>query len=408
MTTSIKLPEKIRTIDVYTGEVYAGRLSRDARHHFIYDSPDVPSISLTMATNKGEPFSYGDLHPIFRQNLPEGFIRRYITEKLIRHDKTIRLDDMYLLALQQANGIGQLGYRSEIELPDVSGISLSDVLQWKGEELLFPQLLEKYYLRGMLSGVQPKVALDIQDRTIEQKAFIVKTFDEDFPLLTVNEYVCMTAARDCGLNPPDVFLSESFETFVIERFDRGDEPLGFEDFTTLMKKKERPDAKYEGSYENLLKAVAIYTRSQAEVAKAYQYIVFNCLIGNGDAHLKNFALQYAQDLSRVWMSPIYDVTHTCIYGGGNASLALTIQKSRTFPDKNALIKLANVQGYEIHQPERVIESLAEGILQSIASSDVVTEFFGLRESIERSVHTGAGVSYNPKGYRHEKIKKFKD
>ncbi|WP_415913423.1 type II toxin-antitoxin system HipA family toxin [Neptuniibacter sp. QD37_11] len=405
--TELYLPNRVRHVKVYSGADYAGRLTKEARHSFVYHDPDAPVISLTMATNKSESYNYGDLHPIFRQNLPEGYIRRYITERLSRHSKDIYLDDIYLLALQQENGIGQLSYESKIVLPEVEAVSLSDILGWQGKELLFPQLLEKYYLRGMLSGVQPKVAIEVGDRTLPQKEYIVKAFDEEFPQLTVNEFVCMKAADHCGLNPPAVYLSDNQETFVIERFDVGEEPMGFEDFTTLMKRKDDPNAKYEGSYEALLRAVSIFTGSAEELKRAYQYIAFNCLIGNGDAHLKNFALQYSQDLSNIRMSPIYDVTHTCIYGGANTELALKIAKSRQFPDKAALVKLANQTGLEISNPHELLDDLADGIVESVRGSEEAKLFKGLTESIEKSVMQGMGVDYNPKGYRHQKRKKFK-
>ncbi|MEI8633114.1 HipA domain-containing protein [Vibrio sp. PP-XX7] len=110
-----------------------------------------------------------------------------------------------------------------------------------------------------MAGVQPKVSVPAKiDRTIEQKDLIVKSFDSEFPLLTVNEYVCMEAARFCGLEPPKTYLSESLETFVVERFDSDKlgVKLGYEDFTTLLKKPNEPDAKYSGSYETLLRAIA--------------------------------------------------------------------------------------------------------------------------------------------------------
>ncbi|MFU8785326.1 HipA domain-containing protein [Aliidiomarina sp.] len=115
----------------------------------------------------------------------------------------------------------------------------------------------------------------------------------------------MEAARWCGLEPPKTYLSENLEHYVVERFDRTDTGvrLGYEDFTTLMKKPNDPDAKYSGSYEALLQATLIYTKSQIEVEKLYSYIVFNCLIGNGDAHLKNFALQYSANMSDIFLSP---------------------------------------------------------------------------------------------------------
>jgi serine/threonine-protein kinase HipA len=41
-------------------------------------------------------------------------------------------------------------------------------------------------------------------------------------------------------------LSENLETYVVERFDKSSDgtKLGYEDFTTLMKKSNDPNAKY--------------------------------------------------------------------------------------------------------------------------------------------------------------------
>nr|WP_265102675.1 HipA domain-containing protein [Acinetobacter johnsonii] len=207
---------------------------------------------------------------------------------------------MYLLALQGDQSVGILSYKSELNLPVSESLNLSDILSYRSKEPLFTQLLDKYYLKTSLAGMQPKVSIPnantVQtDRAVPQKDLIVKSFDAEFPLLTVNEFVCMQAARHCGLEPPKTYLSENLETYVVERFDRSSDgtKLGYEDFTTLMKKSNGPNAKYTSSYETLLKATYLYTSSVAEVEKMYKYIVFNCLIGNGDANLKNFALQYS-------------------------------------------------------------------------------------------------------------------
>ena len=112
----------------------------------------------------------------------------------------------------------------------------------------------------------------------------------------------MGAARHCGLKPPKTYLAKNLETFIVERFDKENKvSLGYEDFTTLLKKQNTHDAKYMGSYETLLKATHIYTDDLNEVRKMYQLIVFNCLIGNGDAHLKNFALQYTPDMKKIFI-----------------------------------------------------------------------------------------------------------
>ncbi|CAM3825895.1 Serine/threonine-protein kinase HipA [Vibrio aerogenes CECT 7868] len=402
-----KLPSKIDKIDVYSGEQALGILTHGSVYHY-QPTQSQRYVSLTMTKKNLDGYSSGALHPIFSQNLPEGFNRRYISEKLARY---ARVNDMYLLALQGEQGIGLLAYHSELNLSEAESISLDEILRYKSKEPLFPRLLEKYYLRNTLAGVQPKVSLPRTNRTLEQKDLIVKSFDEEFPLLTVNEFVCMEAARYCGLNPPKVYLSESLEVFVVERFDKIDDAgkevrMGYEDFTTLLKKPNHPDAKYSGSYETLLKATHLYTNSHEEVRKMYQYIVFNCLIGNGDAHLKNFALQYTPDMNHIFVSPPFDITHTLIYDTIDNKMALKLANSKVFPDKAHLLRIAESKTFKIRDAEAIIDQMAESIQMYLRDSDEVMLFRGLRESIEKSVSRVMSSTYSRKPYRHDKKRKY--
>lgn len=404
-----KLPKKINQLKVLVNKQKLGLLTHSSIYNYQPTQTDV-FVSLTMERKNLDSYLSGALHPIFSQNLPEGFTRRFISERLARYAK---VDDIYLLALQGELGIGMLAYESEFSLPTIENLELSEILRYKGTEPLFPQLLEKYYLRNALSGVQPKVSIPNTKVAIEQKDLIVKTYDEEFPLLTVNEFVCMQAAEYCGLNPPKTYLSENLENFVIERFDSFDgispEPqlLGYEDFTTLLKKPNSPNAKYTGAYETLLKATYIYTKSLQAVETIYSYIVFNCLIGNGDAHLKNFALQYTPNRSRVFASPPFDITHTLIYKSIDDKMALNMAKSKDFPDKSTLIKLANSTHFRIRNAEEIIDKLAEGILDYLKKSAEVELFVGLKSSIEKSVANVMLRDSIKKPYRHNKKKKFK-
>jgi HipA N-terminal domain len=209
------LPAKITNITVCANQTEAGILTYGSVHHY-QPTQEAQHVSLTMTQRGMDGYTSGALHPIFAQNLPEGFNRRFIAEKLARYAK---VNDMYLLALQGREGIGMLSYTSELNLPEVDSLSLSEILSYRSNEPLFPQLLEKYYLRNSLAGMQPKVSIPNAktvktDRTVQQKDLIVKSFDSEFPLLTVNEFVCMQAARKCGLEPPQTYLSENLETYV--------------------------------------------------------------------------------------------------------------------------------------------------------------------------------------------------
>jgi serine/threonine-protein kinase HipA len=104
----VELPNKISQIQVQVFGKGSGELTQSG--HFSYQYTRQNSVSLTMNYQKA-PYNHGALHPIFSQNLPEGYVRRYIGEKLRHH---ANINDMYLLALQFDGGIGHLAYSSEI------------------------------------------------------------------------------------------------------------------------------------------------------------------------------------------------------------------------------------------------------------------------------------------------------
>lgn len=404
MMTDLSLPSSIEQLSVQYNQngqaLELGILTHGSHHSFQYIQQEFP-VSLTMKL-RDDAYNHGAIHPIFSQNLPEGFIRRFISERLARYGK---INDMYFLALQGDSGIGALDFDAGLRLPNVEQITLTDILSWKSKEKLFPQLLEKYYLRGILSGVQPKVMInaDVQNRVaVQQHDLIVKTFDDEFPLLTVNEFVCMEAARQCQLAPPKTYLSENLENYVIERFDKVDgQRQAFEDFATLMGKQG--DEKYNSSYESLLKAVRIYTGSIIQVEKAYKLIVFNCLIGNGDAHLKNFALQYSLGSKEIFLSPPYDITHTLMYESIDNHMALNLKKSKAFPNKNDLISLGVTAG--INNSADIIDFIADNISDYITDSEEIKLIEGLRGSIEQSLVSGTTMGSLKRNYRHLKKKK---
>ena len=400
-----ELPNKISHIQVQAFGKESGDLTQPGHFAFQYTAQN--PVSLTMKYQH-EPYNYGALHPIFSQNLPEGYVRRYISEKLRRH---ANVNDMYLLALQLDKGIGHLSYTSEIEKSDAGQLSLNEILNWQGKENLFHQLLDRYYLNGLVSGVQPKVLVNAVNDTgkpsigrtlLQQEYFIIKTYDDEFPLLTVNEYVCMEAARACGLQPSQCWLSDDLRTFVTERFDEVDgKRLGIEDFTVLMGKQG--DEKYQSNYEMLMKATYLFTKSDKQLRRMYQYIVFNCLIGNGDAHLKNFSVQYDESQRNINLTPPYDITHTLIYDTIDNKMALKLNGAKLFPDKKQLVKLGKI--YNIGKPEMIIEEIGDTITDYLNRSSEVGIIDDLKDSILSSVHCGTSEKYTTKAYIHDKKKK---
>jgi len=341
----ISVKGRIQHIDIKVAGGPAGALDKNARFEFTYHSDASNVISVTMPLSTRH-YQSGSLFPIFEMNIPEGYVRYRITERLRKH---IRVDDMLFLSLQGNAGIGCLGYQTPgIEPEEMSGEKLSEILSWQGMDDLFEELLNKYLLQSTLSGVQPKVMVPEEQTRLEKSAFvlpsiIVKTSDEHYPQLAINEFICMSLAKACGIKTPEFWLSDNHQMFVMRRFDLTPEGhcIGMEDMAVLQGKST--DHKYQGSYESIGKALTLYSSSPKEDLEIfYKMVVISCLVGNGDAHLKNFAMLYC-DPDDMRLSPLYDVVNTQIYTPKD-TLALNLAKSKDFPDRRRMIALSQSLG----------------------------------------------------------------
>jgi len=236
--------------------------------------------------NRTASYNSGALHPIFEMNLPQGFLRQAISERLVRYTK---VNDLLFLALQQDRGIGRLSYSSELAIEPPSTENLEALIHWDNRESVFEYLLDKFLLYTAVSGVQPKVMVPTDKATLLQPDLIIKTGGDGFPNLALNEFVCMSIAKACGIATPEFWLSDNEELFIMKRFDiaSNGSPLGMEDFAVIMKKSSTE--KYRSSYESVAKVIDLYCSDPDQKQIIFDYIAISCLLGNGDAHLKNFS-----------------------------------------------------------------------------------------------------------------------
>ena len=309
---------------VSTPQGAAGDLTEsDQQYLFTYTGKEQPStaISLTMPW-RAEQYTDRHLHPIFQMNLPEGYVLEQIRNRLA---KSTRLDPMMLLALTGAEApVGRLKFASpEINVANRDkGERLEEILAWDGAQSLFAELANRYLFRTGISGVQPKVVVpeDVADAgkgAVTTTDLIVKSGGGDYPGLAVNEFLCMSAVRYAGLPTPEFFLSRNRELFVMRRFDRSPDgvALGFEDMAVLMAKGA--EDKYVGSYENVVRVAELYVSPRYVMdarSQLFDQIALSCILGNGDAHLKNFGLLYTDPtVDDVRLAPVYDVVNTTAY-----------------------------------------------------------------------------------------------
>jgi len=358
---------RIKTLLVSTPQGDAGELHREARYVFNYTTADrAAEVALGMPL-RAQSYSSAVLPPIFEMNRPEGFLLQRLHEVLLKHGG---VDDMRLLAAIGPNSIGRVTMRDpEQSARPLPAISLQELLTSSPSEKLFEQLLNTYLASG-ISGVQPKVLVP-ERVTLPQPNLIVNA-QGSTEYLTQNEFLCMEAARRAKLRVPEFHLSKDGGLFIMQRFDRdaaaGDRALGFEDMAVVMGK--RTNDKYQGSYENVAKAVSIYCgpNTSESLHRLFEYVAFSVMVRNGDAHLKNFGLtyEYPGAAASVRLAPMYDVVTTTVYAAipgttvVDKTLALKLGRDRRYPSRDALLRFGK-EVCHVMRPQDVLEQIAEAM-----------------------------------------------
>ena len=402
----------VQAIRVQLAAGVAGVLAHEAgEYQFSYTPGTHPELAIVLGMPvRLKPYAHRSLHPIFQMNLPEGFLLERLRNLLA---KTSGTDPMLLLTVfGGAHAIGRLqceplssGQLDRTVSPAVeAGESLADILAYRGAGSLFDILLDRYLLRSGLSGVQPKVlvperadapggaagaALDDPPHKAAARTadLIVKSGLAAYPGLAVNEFICMSIVQRAGIACPEFFLSDDHALFVMRRFDRTGQgaALGFEDMAVLAGKDA--DQKYEGSYEIVARLLRLYCSAdhlQGALRQLFDMLALSCMLGNGDAHLKNFGVLYADVANGpVWMAPAYDIVNTTAYLPED-NLALSLSGNRDlFASRQGLLDFARHCDLSVEQARVRIRSLidtCDTVLQELA--DLVDEVPDLSRVLE--------------------------
>jgi serine/threonine-protein kinase HipA len=383
----IKTDQRIRQINIKVADEVAGLLEKNARFEFTYHSDAQFPVAVAMPLER-RSYQNGALFPIFEMNIPEGYVRHRITEKLRKH---IQVDDMLFLALQGNAGIGCITYETEgVEQEEAGAESLAEILSWKGSKELFEELVNKYLLQSSISGIQPKVlvpevTLETGKGALILPSLIVKSYDEVFPQLALNEFICMRLAKACRIETPEFWLSDNQQLFVMRRFDLKVDGScrAMEDMAVLQGKSTND--KYRSSYESVSKVLSFFSSEiKADNEVLFKMLVHSFMVGNGDAHLKNYAMLY-DELEDMRLSPLYDVVNTQIYIPAD-TLALTLGKSKCFPDRKRIIDFGKSIG--VKKCEEIVDEMADQIRDELEALADYTEAMALdiKSTILDNIH----------------------
>ena len=192
----------------------------------------------------------------------------------------------------------------------------------------------KHVGRVSLSGVQPKAGLIIKGNQLvrpseqERSRYILKPAPSSYALFErkdypANEHLSMQLASQVYHieTAPNAlcFFSDGEQAYITRRFDVAPDGSKYqqEDFASLAgltKAHGGSDYKYSNlSYEECAEIIGKYTTAPSvEILKFFRIVVFNYLILNDDAHLKNFSLINRGD-GEYHLSPAYDLINTSLH-----------------------------------------------------------------------------------------------
>lgn len=188
-------------------------------------------------------------------------------------------------------------------------------------------------VRISLPGVQNKIAVKIEaDDSIwlpiaaAPSSHILKpeTTSQQFPFLPENEYFCMRLAAAVGLPvAPTRLLQLPESVLVVDRYDRvyiENRIIRIHQIDLCQVLNLPPEAKYEQSevvgqgaaLRDLFNATQLLSNPTFGRAQLLDWVIFNYVIGNTDAHAKNVSFLVEPGSFRV--APAYDLLCGTVYG----------------------------------------------------------------------------------------------
>ena len=325
-------------------QTHAGTLTGDRPENTVFAyAPEylaaegAAPISLSLPLQEAA-FSPAQTKNYFDSLLPEGYTRRTVAQ-------WIHADEDDYLTILHALGcecLGALQIRAESETHGASyePLALDQVKALAAEgasksaELVISSHLS-------LAGATGKVGLYYDGETwylprgTAPSTHIVKQSHVRLKHIVQNEQLALMTAKNCGLQVADSFIintgngADEEILFASRRFDRSlraakkeldglPVPLRLhqEDFAQALgipasQKYERPGE------DHLARMFDLLRRHSADpirdMTRLWDQLVFNWLIGNTDAHVKNFSLLYSPELRTVRLAPAYDLLAAAIY-----------------------------------------------------------------------------------------------
>lgn len=381
-----------RRLDVWLRDQLVGHLDQDAgRLAFAYNAewlvrPDAVPLSASLPL-RAEPYDDRASRPFFAGLLPEQEKRDQVARAL----GVSARNDFALLDGIGGECAGAITFTHPGEKPveQPSGADyrvldekqLADILDTIPNR---PFLAGEKEIRLSLAGAQDKLPVLAVGGSLAlplhgaPSSHIVKPAIRRIEGSVYNEAFCLALAKSIGLDTVAAEIREAngHTYLLVTRYDRISEPpnrllrLHQEDFCQAL--GVAPELKYENEGGPSLVDCFALVRLRAKPAALYlprllDAVIFNALVGNHDAHAKNYSLVY--DSAGTRLAPIYDVLCTAVYPDLTGRMAMKIGGYYEFNDvlPRHWERFASDAGLSIPQMRRRLLGMAERLPPAAAA-----------------------------------------
>ena len=275
--------------------------------------------------------------------------------------------------------------------------------------------------RLSISGVQVKYSAKLEKKelvlTDEGGRYILKPIPygpfQQMDNIPANEHLTMQIASQVfDINTPPngiMYFKDGEIVYTVKRFDvlENGSKLLQEDFAQLANRSEEnagKNYKYDYSYEEMAELMKKYVAAYpVEIEKLYSLIIFNYLVCNGDAHLKNFSLFRNEQFGDYTLTPAYDLMNTRVHINVEPDTALELFKDDFMTEEYKagskytridFLELGSRVGIRKDRAEKIIskftskeENVIEIVNQSFLSNELKTNYIelvsGRRERLQK-------------------------
>ena len=305
------------------------------------------SVSLPLTEKTYSPL---ETRTFFEGLLPEGFTRRSVAHWM-HADAEDYVSILMGLGRECLGALQLLPEGAEEIEPSYEPISDHQVAALAREgATTSAQIVTKTHLS--LTGASGKVGLYYDSgkgvwylpKGTAPSTHIVKQSHVRLNGIVANEQLCLLTARKLGIRVPESFVinlghgNDEEVLFATERYDRRITPdsvlisglpapmrLHQEDFAQALGMSSA--SKYEDLPKHYLRQMFTLLRSCSsdpinDQLMLWDALVFDFLIGNADAHLKNVSLLYNEDMTSKRLAPLYDIVSTSVYESGTRDMAV--------------------------------------------------------------------------------------